>query len=63
IGRSRGGLEQQTPTAKAGGTAMKLAAEQLCFSKLTKEMTNHLKPLFITSNFGGVPIPKVMVDG
>ncbi|CAL2277881.1 unnamed protein product [Prunus armeniaca] len=26
-------------------------------------MANHLKPLFITTNFGGVPIPKVMVDG
>ncbi|CAL8087072.1 unnamed protein product [Prunus armeniaca] len=25
-------------------------------------MTNHLRPLFITTNFGGVPIPKVMVD-
>ncbi|CAL9000946.1 unnamed protein product [Prunus brigantina] len=55
--------EQQTPTAKAGITAIKLAAEQLCFSKPTKEMANHLRPLFITANFGGVPIPKVMVDG
>lgn len=26
-------------------------------------MANHLRPLFITANFGGVPIPKVMVDG
>ncbi|CAL2229235.1 unnamed protein product [Prunus armeniaca] len=54
--------EQQTLTAKAGRTAMKVAAEQLCFSKPTKEMANHLRPLFITTNFGGVPIPKVMVD-
>ncbi|CAL8134928.1 unnamed protein product [Prunus armeniaca] len=41
---------------------MKLTAEQLCFSKPTKEMANHLRPLFITANFGGIPIPKVMVD-
>ncbi|KAL6293561.1 hypothetical protein ACE6H2_001703 [Prunus campanulata] len=26
-------------------------------------MANHLIPLFITANFGGIPIPKVMVDG
>ncbi|CAL9012421.1 unnamed protein product [Prunus brigantina] len=26
-------------------------------------MANHLRPLFITANFGGVRIPKVMVDG
>ncbi|CAL8115815.1 unnamed protein product [Prunus armeniaca] len=26
-------------------------------------MANHLRPLFITANFGGIPIPKVMVDG
>ncbi|CAL9020595.1 unnamed protein product [Prunus brigantina] len=26
-------------------------------------MANHLIPLFITINFKGVPIPKVMVDG
>ncbi|CAL8152262.1 unnamed protein product [Prunus armeniaca] len=51
--------EQQIPTAKTGRTAMKLAAEQLCFSKPTKEMANHLRPLFITANFGGVHIPKV----
>ncbi|CAL2277256.1 unnamed protein product [Prunus armeniaca] len=55
--------EQQTPTAKIGGTAMKLVAEQLCFAKPTKEMANYLRPLFITTNFGGIPIPKVMVDG
>ncbi|CAL8087288.1 unnamed protein product [Prunus armeniaca] len=55
--------EQQTPTAKTSGTTMKLATEQLCFSKPTKEMANHLRPLFITANFRGIPIPKVMVDG
>ncbi|CAL2270386.1 unnamed protein product [Prunus armeniaca] len=55
--------EQRTPTAKTSGTAMKLAVEQLCFSKPTKEMANHFRPLFITANFGGIPIPKVMVDG
>ncbi|XP_021801683.1 uncharacterized protein LOC110745843 [Prunus avium] len=55
--------EQQTPAAKTGGAAMKLAAEQLCFPKPTKEMANQLRPLFITANFGGIPIPKVMVDG
>ncbi|CAL2239082.1 unnamed protein product [Prunus armeniaca] len=37
--------------------------KQLCFSKPIKEMANHLRPLFITANFGGDPIPKVMVDG
>ncbi|CAL8088667.1 unnamed protein product [Prunus armeniaca] len=26
-------------------------------------MENHLRPLFITANFGGIPIPKIMVDG
>ncbi|KAL6276445.1 hypothetical protein ACE6H2_020046 [Prunus campanulata] len=26
-------------------------------------MANHLRPLFITANFGGIPISKVMVDG
>ncbi|CAL2246974.1 unnamed protein product [Prunus armeniaca] len=55
--------EQQAPTTKTSGTAMKLTAEQLCFSKPTKEMANHLRPLFITTNFGGIPVPKVMVDG
>ncbi|VVA40916.1 PREDICTED: LOC110745843, partial [Prunus dulcis] len=56
-------LEQQTPIAKTGGTTMKLLAEQLCFSKPTKEMANHLRPLFITANFWGILIPNVMVDG
>ncbi|CAL2230263.1 unnamed protein product [Prunus armeniaca] len=56
-------LEQQTSTARAGKTAMKLAAEQLCFFEPTKEMANHLRPWFITANFWGFPIPKVMVDG
>ncbi|CAL2228303.1 unnamed protein product [Prunus armeniaca] len=56
-------LAQQTPTAKTGGTAMKLAAEQLCFSKPTKVMANHLRPPFITANLGGITIPKVMIDG
>ncbi|CAL2255973.1 unnamed protein product [Prunus armeniaca] len=55
--------KQQAPTAKTGRTAMKLTAEQLCFSKPTKEMANHLRPLFITANFGCIHIPKVMVDG
>ncbi|CAL8173641.1 unnamed protein product [Prunus armeniaca] len=54
--------EQQTGTPKTGGTANKPAAEQLCFSKPTKEMANHLRPLFITANFGGIPISKIMVD-
>ncbi|CAL8999985.1 unnamed protein product, partial [Prunus brigantina] len=40
-----------------------ISHERLCFSKPTKEMANHLGPLFITANFGGVPVPKVMVDG
>lgn len=57
------GPEQQKLAVKTGRTAMKLAAEQLCFSKPTKEMANHLKPLFINANCGGVPIPKVMIDG
>ncbi|CAL8119086.1 unnamed protein product [Prunus armeniaca] len=55
--------EQQTGTQKIGGTTTKLAAEQLFFSKPTREMTNHLRPLFITANFGGIPISKVLVDG
>ncbi|CAL8175364.1 unnamed protein product [Prunus armeniaca] len=54
--------EQQTPIAQTGVTAMKLAAEQFWFSKPTNELANHLRPLFITANFGGIPIPKVMVD-
>ncbi|CAL2255259.1 unnamed protein product [Prunus armeniaca] len=56
-------LEQQNVAIKTGRTAMKVAVEQLCFFKPTKEMANHLRPLFITANFGGIPIPKVMVDG
>ncbi|CAL8992752.1 unnamed protein product, partial [Prunus brigantina] len=55
--------EQQGDNPKAGRTTNKSATEQLCFSKPTKEMANHLRPLFITANFGGVPVPKVMVDG
>ncbi|CAL9028693.1 unnamed protein product [Prunus brigantina] len=55
--------EQQADSPKAGRTTNKSATEQLCFSKPTKEMANHLRPLFITANFGGVPVPKVMVDG
>ncbi|CAL9028778.1 unnamed protein product [Prunus brigantina] len=54
---------QQIPTTPTDRTAMKLAAERLCFSKPTKEMANHFSPLFITANFRGAPIPKVMVDG
>ncbi|CAL2224580.1 unnamed protein product [Prunus armeniaca] len=54
--------EQQIGNPKIGRTANKPAAQQLCFSKPTKEMTNHLRPLFIIANFGGVPIPKVMID-
>ncbi|CAL8169609.1 unnamed protein product [Prunus armeniaca] len=52
--------EWPIPTAKAGRTAMKLAAKQLCFSEPTKEMANNLRHLFITANFGGVPIPKII---
>ncbi|CAL2256306.1 unnamed protein product [Prunus armeniaca] len=55
--------EQQAGNPRTEGTDNKLAAYQLCFSKPTKEMANHHRPLFITANFGGVPIPKIMVDG
>ncbi|CAL2240408.1 unnamed protein product [Prunus armeniaca] len=55
--------EQQAGNSRTEGTANKLATEQLCFSKPTKEMANHLRPLFITANFSGVPIPKIMIDG
>ncbi|CAL2270034.1 unnamed protein product [Prunus armeniaca] len=55
--------EQQAGNPRTEGTTNKLAADQLCFSKPTKEMANHLRPLFITANFGGGPIPKIMVDG
>ncbi|CAL9019380.1 unnamed protein product [Prunus brigantina] len=55
--------EQQAGSPRTCGAADKSATEQLCFSKPTKEMANHLRPLFITANFGGVPIPKVMIDG
>ncbi|CAL2228342.1 unnamed protein product [Prunus armeniaca] len=55
--------EQQADSPRTSGTTNKLTAKQLCFSKPTKEVANHLRPLFITTNFGGVPIPKVMVDG
>ncbi|CAL9013037.1 unnamed protein product [Prunus brigantina] len=54
-------LEQQAGNPRTEGTANKLTANQLCFSKPTKEMANHLKPLFITANFGGVPILKIML--
>ncbi|CAL8169760.1 unnamed protein product [Prunus armeniaca] len=56
-------LEQQAGNPRTEGTDNKLAADQLCFSKPTKEIANHLRPLFITANFRGVPIPKIMVDG
>ncbi|CAL9021021.1 unnamed protein product [Prunus brigantina] len=55
--------EQQISADRTGRTTMKMVTEQLCFSKPTKEMANHLRPLFITANFGGVPIPKVILDG
>ncbi|CAL8152342.1 unnamed protein product [Prunus armeniaca] len=55
--------EQHNVAVKTSRTAIKVAAEQLCFFKPTKEMANHLKPLFITANFRGTPIPKVMVNG
>ncbi|CAL9013696.1 unnamed protein product, partial [Prunus brigantina] len=55
--------EQQADSPTAGRTANKSTTDQLCFSKPTKEMANHLRPLFITANFGGIPVPKVMVDG
>ncbi|CAL9018544.1 unnamed protein product, partial [Prunus brigantina] len=54
--------EQQAGSPRTCRAADKSATEQLCFSKPTKEMANHLRPLFITANFGGVPIPKVMID-
>ncbi|CAL2266095.1 unnamed protein product [Prunus armeniaca] len=55
--------EQQTGNPRIEGATHKLTTGPLCFSKPTKEMANHLRPLFITANFGGVPIPKTMVDG
>ncbi|CAL2238116.1 unnamed protein product [Prunus armeniaca] len=55
--------KQQTGNPRTEETTNKLATGQLCFSKPTKEMVNHLRPLFITANFGGVPIRKIMVDG
>ncbi|CAL9024616.1 unnamed protein product [Prunus brigantina] len=51
--------EKQTAAARIGRTD----EQQLCFSRPTKEMANHLRPLFITANFGGIPVAKVMVDG
>ncbi|KAI5338072.1 hypothetical protein L3X38_017343 [Prunus dulcis] len=47
---------------KVLSAGLRLAIEQLCFSKPTKEMANHLRPLFITVNFRDIPIHKVMVD-
>ncbi|CAL8993766.1 unnamed protein product [Prunus brigantina] len=55
--------EQQAGNPRTEGIDNKRAADQLCFSKPTKEMANHLRPLFITTKFSGVPIPKIMVDG
>lgn len=26
-------------------------------------MENHLEPLFITANLGGIPVPKIMIHG
>ncbi|CAL2237828.1 unnamed protein product [Prunus armeniaca] len=42
---------------------MEIVQEQQCFSKPTKEMANHLRPLFITANFRGILIPNIMVNG
>ncbi|CAL8117103.1 unnamed protein product [Prunus armeniaca] len=55
--------KQQISADRTGRTATNMVAKQMCFSKPTKELANHLRPLFITANFGGIPIPKVMVDG
>ncbi|VVA28470.1 PREDICTED: LOC110745843, partial [Prunus dulcis] len=55
--------EQQADNARTGGTAKNPAAEQFCFPKPTREMANHLRPLFITANLGGIPISKIMIDG
>ncbi|CAL2239130.1 unnamed protein product [Prunus armeniaca] len=55
--------KQQISADRTSRTTIKMVAEQLCFSKPTKEMANHLRPLLITANFGGIPIPKVKVDG
>ncbi|CAL9018332.1 unnamed protein product, partial [Prunus brigantina] len=54
--------EQQISADRTGRTTMKMVTEPLCFSKPTKAIANHLRPLFITANFRGVPVPKVMVD-
>lgn len=48
---------------KLGRIAWKIVAEQMYFAKPTKQMANHLRPLFITTNLGGIPISKVMVGG
>ncbi|CAL9019044.1 unnamed protein product [Prunus brigantina] len=63
LAEAEGTPEQHAGNSRIERIANKLAAEQLCFSKPTKEMANHLRPLFITTNFGGVPIPKIKVDG
>ncbi|VVA40489.1 PREDICTED: LOC110745843, partial [Prunus dulcis] len=55
--------EQQADNPRTGGTANNPATEQLCFSKPTREMANHLRPLFITAILGGIPISKIMIDG
>ncbi|CAL8163074.1 unnamed protein product [Prunus armeniaca] len=54
---------EETPEQQVGNPRTEETNNKLCFSKPTKEMANHLRPLFITANFGGVPIPKIMVDG
>ena len=55
--------EPQANDPRTGRTANKPATEQACFAKPTREMANHLRPLFITANLGGIPISKIMVDG
>lgn len=60
VDREGSSTEQQNNVINIAITSQKLATDQLNFSKSTKEMANHLRPLFITANFEGTHIPKVM---
>ncbi|KAI5350377.1 hypothetical protein L3X38_003268 [Prunus dulcis] len=48
---------------KLGRTTWRIVVEHMFFAKPTKPMANHLEPLVITANLGGIPVPKIMIHG
>ncbi|KAI5312889.1 hypothetical protein L3X38_042063 [Prunus dulcis] len=36
--------------------------EKVCYKMPTKKMASHLKPLYVSAHFDGIPVSKVLVD-